>query len=432
MNWMKTIMRMALLLIQVATAQVEVTEGSIGNAASPFDVDAISFMSDSTNASRLDIYVAVPYEQLSFVKKGESFTASYEMTIAITDSSNALVNERLWTREISVPSFEQSVASGASSIEQRIVVLQPGRYRIAVICRDLESRLTRRVYKQLLIPDYRKPGFQLSDIMLIAKLAEKEDGKKTIKPSISPNVVDIPAPLHIFFEAYNFSTPDTLHFITTVFNAKNEKLYQADTTLYLGSTRNKLFLRVDHSNLAIGDYKMFVHVYARNTPPAANSLANTSRPFVVRWAGLPKSVKDIDMAIEQLRYIAKEHEIEHIKAAATAEEKQKRFFEYWKKKDPNPNTLRNERMEEHYARVEYANKHFKHYIEGWRTDMGMVYIIFGAPSNVERHPFDSDAKPYETWSYYELNYTFTFVDQTGFGDYRLTTPIWDVWQRPRN
>jgi GWxTD domain-containing protein len=432
MNWMKTIMRMALLLVQVATAQVEVTEGLIGNAASPFDVDAISFMSDSTNASRLDIYVAIPYEQLSFVKKGESFTASYEMTIAITDSSNALVNERLWTREISVPSFEQSVASGASNIEQRIMVLSPGRYRIAVICRDLESRLTRRVYKQLLIPDYRKPGLQLSDIMLIAKLAEKEDGKKTIKPSISANVVDIPAPLHIFFEAYNFSTPDTLHFITTVFNAKNEKLYQADTMLYLGSTRNKLFLRVDHSNLAIGDYKMFVHAYSRNTNPTVNSLANTSRPFLVRWAGLPKSVKDIDIAIEQLRYIAKEHEIEHIKAAATAEEKQKRFFEYWKKKDPNPNTLRNERMEEHYARVEYANKHFKHYIEGWRTDMGMVYIIFGAPSNVERHPFDSDAKPYETWSYYELNYTFTFVDQTGFGDYRLTTPIWDVWQRPRN
>jgi GWxTD domain-containing protein len=432
MKWMKTTMRVALLLVQVATAQVEVTESLTGNAASPFDVDAISFMSDSTNASRLDIYVAVPYEQLSFVKKGESFVASYEMTIAITDSSNALVNERLWTREISVPSFEQSVASGVSNIEQRIMLLSPGQYRIAVICRDLESRLTRRVYKQLLIPDYRKPGLQLSDIMLIAKLAEKEDGKKTIKPSISSNVVDIPAPLHIFFEAYNFSTPDTLHFITTVFNAKNEKLYQADTMLYLGSTRNRLFLRVDHSNLAIGDYKMFVHAYARNTNTTANPLANTSRPFVVRWAGLPKSVKDVDVAIEQLRFIAKENEIEHIKAAATAEEKQKRFFEYWKKKDPNPNTLRNERMEEHYARVEYANKHFKHYIEGWRTDMGMVYIIFGAPSNVERHPFDSDAKPYETWSYYELNYTFTFVDQTGFGDYRLTTPIWDVWQRPRN
>lgn len=430
MNWMKVILPAVLSLARIATAQVEVTESSAGNSSSLFDVDAISFAADSGDASRLDIYAAVPYEQLSFVKKDESFAAAYEMTIAITDSSNALVSERLWTREIVVPSFERSVASGASSIEQRFLFLPPGRYRITVICRDLESRATRRVHKQLLIPDYRKPGLHLSDIMLIGKLVEKEDGKKSITPSISANVGTIPAPLHIFFEAYNPSTPESLRFVVTILNLKNEKLQQADTTILLGLARNKIFLRIDHSALAIGDYKMYVQAYPLEA--SSRPLANTNRAFVVRWAGLPRSVKDIDLAIEQLNYVAKQKEIDYIKAAATVEEKQKRFFEYWKKKDPNPNTVRNEKMEEHYARVEYANKHFKHYAEGWRTDMGMVYIIFGAPSNVDRHPFDSGSKPYETWSYYELNYTFTFVDQTGFGDYRLTTPIWDVWQRPRN
>jgi GWxTD domain-containing protein len=430
MNWMKVFIVGASLLVQSVTAQVEVTESAAANAVSLFDVDAISFASDSANVSRLDMYVAVPYEQLSFVKKDESFAASYEMTITITDSSNALVSERLWTREILVPSFEQSVASGASSIEQRILFLPPGRYRIAVICRDLESRVTRRVHKQLLIPDYRSPGLHLSDIMLIGKFVEKEDGKKSITPSISANVGNIPAPLHIFFEAYNPSKSDSLRFIATIFNPKNEKLHQTDTCISLGPARSKIFLRIDHSALAIGDYKMYVQAYPLES--SSSALATTSRSFVVRWAGLPKSVKDIDLAIEQLNYVAKDKEIEYIKAATTPEEKQKRFLEYWKKKDPNPNTVRNEKMEEHYARVEYANKHFKHYSEGWRTDMGMVYIIFGAPSNVDRHPFDSDSKPYETWSYYELNYSFTFVDQTGFGDYRLTTPIWDVWQRPRN
>jgi hypothetical protein len=83
-------------------------------------------------------------------------------------------------------------------------------------------------------------------------------------------------------------------------------------------------------------------------------------------------------------------------------------------------------MEQYYARVEYANKHFSHFMEGWRTDMGMVYIMFGPPSNVERHPFDIDSKPYEVWAYYDLNYQFVFVDSTGFGDYRLITPIWET------
>jgi GWxTD domain-containing protein len=160
-------------------------------------------------------------------------------------------------------------------------------------------------------------------------------------------------------------------------------------------------------------------------------LAGTSRFFNIHWRGLPRSVKDLDVAINQLRYIATDAELSHIKDGATPEERQKSFVEFWKKKDPNPNTPRNEKMEEYYAKVEYANKHFSHYVEGWRTDMGMVFIIFGAPNSVDRHPFEIDSKPYEVWSYYDLNHQFIFVDESGFGDYRLTTPIWDVWSRQR-
>ncbi len=144
---------------------------------------------------------------------------------------------------------------------------------------------------------------------------------------------------------------------------------------------------------------------------------------------MPRLVKDMDLAIDQLRYIAKDDEFSILKDAQTTDEKQARFIEFWKKRDPNPSTPRNEKMEEFYARVEYSNKHFSHYLEGWRTDMGMIYIIFGPPNNVDRHPFEVDSKPYEIWSYYDLNYSIVFVDETGFGDYRLTTPIWEIWQR---
>ena len=86
-------------------------------------------------------------------------------------------------------------------------------------------------------------------------------------------------------------------------------------------------------------------------------------------------------------------------------------------------------MEEYYSRVEYANKNFSHYQAGWKTDMGMVFILFGSPNNVERHPFDIDSKPYEIWSYYDYNRSVIFVDESGFGDYQLLTPIWDMLQR---
>jgi GWxTD domain-containing protein len=99
------------------------------------------------------------------------------------------------------------------------------------------------------------------------------------------------------------------------------------------------------------------------------------------------------------------------------------FLEFWKKKDPNPVTTHNERMDEYYRRVKYANLHFKGLRDGWETDMGRVYVIFGQPTDVERHPFDIDKKPYEVWSYDDLNRHFLFVDEDGFGDFRLKSPL---------
>jgi hypothetical protein len=62
----------------------------------------------------------------------------------------------------------------------------------------------------------------------------------------------------------------------------------------------------------------------------------------------------------------------------------------------------------------------------------MVFIILGSPNNVDRHPFALESKPYEVWQYYELNRTFIFVDETGFGDYRLVTPMYGDDFRFRN
>jgi hypothetical protein len=81
---------------------------------------------------------------------------------------------------------------------------------------------------------------------------------------------------------------------------------------------------------------------------------------------------------------------------------------------------------EYYARIKYADKHYSTpYTPGWKTDMGMVYVIFGLPNNIERHPYEMGTKPYEIWDYYDINRQFVFVDDSGFGDYRLVTPIWD-------
>jgi hypothetical protein len=56
------------------------------------------------------------------------------------------------------------------------------------------------------------------------------------------------------------------------------------------------------------------------------------------------------------------------------------------------------------------------------TDKGMVYIIFGPPVSYERRQdYYNPNRVYERW-YYSNNREFLFVDNNGFGDFRLVEP----------
>jgi GWxTD domain-containing protein len=414
-----------------AWAQVEVS-GQLGAADEPaFFVDAVAFAAQSGTRMRLDVFAQVGYDGLTFVRRGDVYDASYEMTLSILDSGDGLVSEKLWTENVKGVTFERSVSSGAYSLTQRVFEVDPGRYTVRANFRDLESKATRQIAHQVLVRDLRRPDIAVSDIMVLSKVTLQGD-RRSIVPNVSPNVGAIPDQFFAYFEVYQRAEADSLRYLVDVLNRKDDVVLRVDTVDVVRAGRNERILRVPHASLPMGDYRMMLRVFPRHgTPDSAGNFARavSSKAITVRWFGLPRSVQDLDLAIEQVRYITKEDELSTLREAKTPEEKQARFFEFWKKRDPNPNTPRNEKMEEYYARVQYANKHFTHYIDGWRTDMGMIFIMFGPPNNVDRHPFELDSKPYEVWSYYDINYAFVFVDQTGFGDYRLETPLWEVWQR---
>jgi GWxTD domain-containing protein len=94
-------------------------------------------------------------------------------------------------------------------------------------------------------------------------------------------------------------------------------------------------------------------------------------------------------------------------------------------------------MKGYYRRVELANLYFSSYKEGWKTDRGMIYLIFGLPDEVGV----SDGS--ENWYYKASKTRFTFVksgsvyDPENFillRDKKFTT-IWystiDMWRKSR-
>ena len=418
------------LVGSTARTQVETSQNLLPEEVLPYNVDAVCFASAVSTASRLDVFIQTPYTSLAFVKAEDGYVASFEVTIQLFDSTGRLFSEKVWTEEVRASTFEQAGSSQGYNLTERVFDLPPGRFSLVTIVRDNETRQANRITREIQVPDFYRSRFALSNILLVSKVTEN-GGKKTIVPHVSSNVGGLSEGFYAFFEAYNRDALEEVTITTEVYDPKGVLVSGQKTQQRLVADRNQVFVRVDNSSLTMGDYVLRIQAQVPGEDSIPHSLASTQRPFVVRWRGMPVAFKDLKDAIEQLQYIANAEDVDQINEATTDEEQRKRFLEFWRRRDPNPNTVRNEAMEEYYAKVEYANAHFQHYIEGWRTDMGMVYIIFGAPNNVDRHPFDLDAKPFEVWSYYDLNHQFTFVDQTGFGDYRLTTPIWEVWQRPR-
>ena len=136
-------------------------------------------------------------------------------------------------------------------------------------------------------------------------------------------------------------------------------------------------------------------------------------------------------------YIITGDERKAFRALATDDERENFIENFWRRRDPNPDTEDNEYREEYYERIAYSNEHFASGIPGWKTDRGRVYIAHGKPDSVESHPsggsYDrpsyegggsTTTYPFEIWFYRHLDnigdgLEIEFVDPTGTGEYRL-------------
>ncbi|HEY6625474.1 MAG TPA: GWxTD domain-containing protein, partial [Ignavibacteriaceae bacterium] len=99
---------------------------------------------------------------------------------------------------------------------------------------------------------------------------------------------------------------------------------------------------------------------------------------------------------------------------------------------------RNENYLNYVKRVNESDARFSSLgKKGWKTDRGRVYIVYGEPSEIQRYPNQTDARPYEIWRYESLEggVEFIFGDLTGFTDYQLLHSTKrgelrdDYWQR---
>lgn len=389
-----------------------------------FYYDVLSFKDGEK--VRADIFVQVPYTTLKFFKNENSFTASYDASIAFYDEKNEkLISEKSWTEAVSSKDFNATTSRHNFHYSLRSLELAPGSYTIRASVMDKDSKETHTKEDKFTVRDLNTQA-AISDILFVREEVKDAKGRRII-PNVTRNVASETAGFQIFYELYS-DMPKTASVKYTIKGSTDDKEYFVkDKNIDLLDAKTQVFDSISVKNLSIGEYRLFVKVAELN----GAVLSETSKGFVSQWVGVPNTMEDLEKSVQQMTYIAEPDELDFIEDAENQEEMSKRYLQFWKSKDPNPATEENIVFDEYYRRVAYANINFKHYREGWKTDMGMIYITLGPPSYIERHPFDQDSKPYEVWDYYDINQRFIFVDNTGFGDYRLYNPTYGSWFKYR-
>jgi GWxTD domain-containing protein len=393
--------------------------------------EAFAFKSDSSGKGRLDIYIQVPYPEINFLKEGEQYVGRIEISATVLTQEKQELWQTSQTVELRLKDFTQTISHRLSTLKRFSTDLLPGKYELLLQVADNASKKIAAFHKSVVVKDFSTDSLAMSDLMLVHRM-DVDGTRKNIVPNLTGVLTKESNGFYLFFEIYNRTQLDSVQLLCKFINQKKEVITQRTKSEALSGNRTQMIWQIDTPALAAGQYVFFIEATGyTKVNPAVMVHTSSSRTCLVRIKDLPSTVTDIDKATDQLQYIAKGSEIAYIKEAAAQEERQKRFLEFWAKHNPDSKTSRNELMEEYFARVAYANKNFTGYMEGWKTDRGMVLIRFGLPQNVDRHPFDSESKPYEIWYYYDQNREFIFVDETGFGDYRLQYPETDLQGRIR-
>ncbi len=331
------------------------------------------------------------------------------------------------------------------------VAVPPGNYsmHIAAVDRNDTTRVD-TVQSSVMIPHYSFRKLEISDVELCSQITQAESATHGVFYKNTYDVIPNPKGVYgaglpiIYYYAEVYNIPDSTRDSTFKVEYQVRDSYgqvrktRETTKKKFGDTSVEVGT-INGSDLKTGVYTLLFSVI----DSAANVSAASSRRFFIYNPGLGapggagnslagmsvlSSVfatmddEQITKEFEEARYIATAGEIQQFEGIQSLPAKRQFLYDFWQKRNPNPALNSNPYRIEYLQRVAYTNDHFRvGSTPGWRTDRGRVYIVYGKPDQIDRHPNEGNSKPYEIWYYNSVQggVSFDFVDRTGFGDYTL-------------
>lgn len=390
----------------------------------------------------VEIYYAFDVSQLTYTPEDDLLQGGLLLHGALASPEDqSVILDRVW----SVP---HQVADSASLKPGNTVVgviglaIPQGAYTLTLESFDLNDTSLKHVdYHHLPLRSFMGEEISISDVELCSFIGKATDAtpstfyKNTLEVVPNPGRVytERLSSLDYYVEAYNFPVSEEVPEFTT-----SAKVYDSRGNEVV--SRNRARPRVHESSVEVGS------IDVSSLPPgsyvlefavvdsATDSRVSSSKEFYIygpqgldRGTGVWVSVyegmneEDLDREFAMARYVALDTEIALYETLTSLQAKGRFLFEFWRRRDSLPETVENEYKQEFMQRVEVANTRFRSANkEGWETDRGRVFIVYGPPDEYERHDSGPMTKPYEVCTIMNSRAAYTSCLPT-FSGFRTTS-----------
>jgi len=378
----------------------------------PF-VGSVAFLGGKTADSTLFLLtVSVPTRALTFVRENDRYRASYSATLSLARANEAA--RRFESHEIvRVAAFKETSRSDESVLYQQIVMARPGTYDLSFSLRDDAGGKGSSIEATVNIP--RIALGSLSSPIPVYDVVPRTslDSLPRLVPTPRATVtLGQDSTLSVYIEGYNAN--GTLPLRAAVFGENASTPVWADTTSL--TKRAGMFsgiINIPITRLGVGALTL--------TVTTVGGADTTKAPvFVTFGEDLP--VATFSEMVNYLRYFGSPARLQALRDAPP-DARAAVWAAFVRETDPDPATAVNEAMRDYFGRIAQANTRFREEgSTGWLTDRGRVFVALGTPDQFyEPNTTDLNQRGRaQIWDYRRHRLQIVFIDQTGFGRWRMT------------
>jgi GWxTD domain-containing protein len=399
--------------------------------------DYARFRGDDKNMY-IQVYYSLSQRAITYKQEDAGFKGGIELTLLALIKDSVVYADRWMVPH--VVKDTTSLGSGMNLIGATSFGLPEGEYTLKVIGRDKQNGVRRDSLLLRLpvkmIPDDR---MSLSDIELASSI--KQHGNPS-SPFYKNTLEVVPQPeglygenqkVFLYAEAYNLQKGGTngeYHIRILVYDAVGREVISRERARKRSAESTVILENFGVDQLKSGTYTLALglldaekkivastgkkfFVYNRKLGTDSTLQAATRSGSMSEYASIPEA--ELDQEFDVARYESSDYEKSQYKALKSVEAKRRFMSDFWARRPIG-------HKQEYLARVAHANSNFAALgRKGYQTDRGRVYIVYGAPSDNERHPNESEYRPYEIWTYQEIQggVIFVFVQRSNVGEYEL-------------